>query len=1038
MKKKTLVMILAGMLTVTLAGGLIACGSGTGDLDYASNESATEGYDADLFYRNDLVTKMPDPSVISVEENGKTVFWLYGTSDAIESTGYLAYRSEDLVDWTCTGVAFHPEKESWSLRDLWAPEVLPVEIGGETLYLLAYSAGNYKKPANRLSLGIAVAKAPQGPFVQWTGTNADGRNVSIADSWVDTDLFPVDHPLYQRHLIDASLFQDDDGKLYVYFVCDVRDNPAGSSIWGMALKDYMTPDYSTAKQLTMNKKSSPTLDAADLTMLDEDYTNEGPFMIKEGGKYYLTLSVNEYWNRSYSVKQAIADGPLGDFVKVDLYDGGKLLTANEDDKNYVNEAGEQILIDDYDQMSGTGHHSFVKVGDEWWIVYHAHLDRLYGNSARAVAIDRVFLTKNEAGQDILYCNGPTYSVQPLPAAVSGYKNVAPAATVTATNVRQGSSKDYLNDGLVKMHNSSVAKEFIAEGTTEITLEWNDYVYATGLMVYQSFYYDKVWDKVTNIEIESDGSRADRGTYRIGELVFDKDWNIDDEYEFVRAGGSVACSFNEIPVKKITLTIESEKPIAVSDIVVLGKTETNKKSFSAENYTFEGPTGGDSIGWRDNELSDGVTFDGVFDEAVWQNKKWFSFTSRFSDTYSLKMTTHFGAEGVYFAVEVEDPTVSYNSAKPVYQNSSVELMVSQADALDVSPETVQMRIAASGKIETWVGIASGRNVNDGYDYTAYYFDTMVRTKGLGFDVTYMQDKLDVTDVEGYTIEAYMPYSAIGLDYAPGTVKVLPNFNTVLSYASSNRTSNSPDNIPYNSPSRYFTFGANGYVEAEETNSENIGNGKAQSMSGGFNLLQDKGDHPYVEQRAAEQQWAYFKDIEATSYYFTTKITAYEIKNGDKAPKIGLIAGQANGRAVCMFIDAVGLGASNTVCYTGAVGTGDWDWSKPYNMSVSTGRYTGTSSVELGVIRKGSTFYYLVNGKLAGSQEAPANITADTPAEIGFITMNITARFFDYSVTTDASKIDAKLAEVQGTAQTAVTSSAPEAMLPDRRGQSAEKA
>ena len=70
-------------------------------------------------------------------------------------------------------------------------------------------------------------------------------------------------------------------------------------------------------------------------------------------------------------------------------------------------------------------------------------------------------------------------------------------------------------------------------------------------------------------------------YTIKDLTFDREWNVDEMYEFVRAGGSVMAEFNELPVKKITFKINSSKPIAISDVVVLGKTETkrHRDSFS---------------------------------------------------------------------------------------------------------------------------------------------------------------------------------------------------------------------------------------------------------------------------------------------------------------------------------------------------------------------------------------------------------------------------------------------------------------------------
>lgn len=47
--------------------------------------------------------------------------------------------------------------------------------------------------------------------------------------------------------------------------------------------------------------------------------NEGPEMIKHGGRYYLTYSGNCFAGSAYSVGYAVASEPLGPFVKA----GGK-------------------------------------------------------------------------------------------------------------------------------------------------------------------------------------------------------------------------------------------------------------------------------------------------------------------------------------------------------------------------------------------------------------------------------------------------------------------------------------------------------------------------------------------------------------------------------------------------------------------------------------------------------------------------------------------------------------------------------------------
>ena len=77
----------------------------------------------------------------------------------------------------------------------------------------------------------------------------------------------------------------------------------------------------------------------------------------------------------------------------------------------------------------------MQIGDQMFIIYHRHNDYLAGGNARYTAIDEMkwITVKDINGEDMAvpYVNGPTDSLQPLPAAVSGYKNIAPEATVTA-------------------------------------------------------------------------------------------------------------------------------------------------------------------------------------------------------------------------------------------------------------------------------------------------------------------------------------------------------------------------------------------------------------------------------------------------------------------------------------------------------------------------------------------------------------------------------------------------------------------------------
>jgi len=78
---------------------------------------------------------------------------------------------------------------------------------------------------------------------------------------------------------------------------------------------------------------------------------EGPFIIKRGGKYYLTYSCNHYQSIDYAVGWAVADKPEGPWKR---YEGNPILIRHN---GYM----------------GTGHHAFLQTSSgKIYIIYHAH------------------------------------------------------------------------------------------------------------------------------------------------------------------------------------------------------------------------------------------------------------------------------------------------------------------------------------------------------------------------------------------------------------------------------------------------------------------------------------------------------------------------------------------------------------------------------------------------------------------------------------------------------------------------------------------
>lgn len=223
-------------------------------------------------------------------------------------------------------------------------------------------------------------------------------------------------------------------------------------------------------------------------------------MIKHDGVYYLTYAPIGYGSRTgYSVSVAVSNSPFGPFTKMDREHGNPALNI---------EAHQ-------DWMAGPGHHCFTEVGDEIFVFYHSLMDRATGDSnPRGIAYDRVtfidgsnydipaekYGIKSETGTfDMLYANGPTWSVQPLPAEITGYRNVAGEATVTADS--GADTVKYLNDGLFVAHEYAEHMEYMSEGAATITLTFPEPKEVTALMIYNSNDYTCAFKYIDSIRFD---------------------------------------------------------------------------------------------------------------------------------------------------------------------------------------------------------------------------------------------------------------------------------------------------------------------------------------------------------------------------------------------------------------------------------------------------------------------------------------------------------------------------------------------------------
>jgi beta-xylosidase len=196
-------------------------------------------------------------------------YYAYGTAS---DDGIIVYTSDNLTTWQKPGNNLALNKTNvWADRWFWAPEVY--HINGK--FYMYYSADEH--------ICAAVANNPLGPFTQ-----------------------QVKKPMIEiEKCIDNSLFVDDDGKAYLYFD---RFND-GLNIWVAELEDNLTE----IKQETMTA-------CIHVSQAWEEVwprVNEGPFVIKHNGTYYMTYSANSYESPYYGIGVATAQSPKGPWTKYD-------------------------------------------------------------------------------------------------------------------------------------------------------------------------------------------------------------------------------------------------------------------------------------------------------------------------------------------------------------------------------------------------------------------------------------------------------------------------------------------------------------------------------------------------------------------------------------------------------------------------------------------------------------------------------------------------------------------------------------------------
>lgn len=505
--------------------------------DYISHE---DEYDPKLWYMNNL-EKMPLPDPHVYEENG--TYYIVGTSGFYVS----CYSTRDFNSYKYEGRIYNPRLyRGWEMSSqaIFAPELYCFD----GVYYLYYSAMD-KNNVRRNS--VVYSKNVLGPYKPIVNDEVNGiKNPLFVDKNINN---PV---------LDSTVFLDDDGQMYMYYSVG---NTEGQHVVGVKLKNPYTADFETYKELVKPGYLDSTFDTKPLVWeeyRENDQIVEAPSMIKSNGKYYLTYSVNGCWNKYYNVCYAVSDTPLGNFVKP--YEEEKMWTNLL--LGYPGEKDSESLV--YQQWngfsSGTGHHCFFKIGNQMMIGYHAHKNRNWNSDSvgteRYFAMDYLYFYED----GIPYCNGPTWSVEPLPSAISGYENLTPSASLIYRNVKNA---EYVNDNYIEKYYNLVqdnGKEvLLGKGYSYIEFVFDKEYLISGISIYNSTFYDKLIKEVALIEFDSGI------TIRNPQLNYGK--YVNEKLQFVYPNSALTIDFNEdIISTKVIIVFKSELGGNINDIKIFGK------------------------------------------------------------------------------------------------------------------------------------------------------------------------------------------------------------------------------------------------------------------------------------------------------------------------------------------------------------------------------------------------------------------------------------------------------------------------------------
>jgi beta-xylosidase len=249
---------------------------------------------------------LPDPFCIRLDD----AWYITGTHhrDGRKGMMYDLYRSTGLKSWTFLGgILERPDYDGSDKANYWAPEIMP--HGGK--FYLYYTADSYGDNYRRY-VRLGIADRIEGPYLDQGVTLTEQTSIDASPNW----------------------FCDHGWMFYT-------GNEGNDNVGQVMVDRLISPE-------------TPAREPRRVFPGEKVGWEEGAFLVRHDGKYYLFTSMGNWRDGTYRVLLSVSDTPAGPYERI--MDGDK----------------PAVLLSSVGNLHGPGHNSVFGGPDgRHWVCFHA-------------------------------------------------------------------------------------------------------------------------------------------------------------------------------------------------------------------------------------------------------------------------------------------------------------------------------------------------------------------------------------------------------------------------------------------------------------------------------------------------------------------------------------------------------------------------------------------------------------------------------------------------------------------------------------------